>query len=473
MGWRVTDKAGRVRDMKNKRKTGKSAKKKWVGGDIINDILQPTFSSIVGVTQDSVRGVINNLLTKGLLPNRIKHLLETNINDYYNLLPQNSSSKEEIAKLDKTRLKTLYNTSSIKRCFLNSHIESQYVQLFAQPDGYCLYYTLSVIIKHNPMNYKEIQIILIIIYHILLYKCDINDIKDIYNDLYPEDYGQFLYNLQATNPDNYELLFIQSHITLYKSQLTIRFYGILTNFINTKVDKKTEKTKLRAKLFSPDIKTVYDNEVTHNEQNYEKLIGYGTDKEIAILLDITKYKIVVEDHDIKTLNNNYGKHLLYNCTLFKDRPGNIDNPVSGNHYELLIKCTDAATNETIDHISTPYGDATRIIGTLFVLDIQLNEKTKNTQAITKCNTAKSTIPVAAAASSDITTAATHTVPVGTIPTPLLTSLDGIKNISYNHTTKINTYVFDDGTVVNTKESDKNPREYNCKISPSPNLIAQP
>lgn len=37
MGWRVTVKAGRVRDMKNKRKTGKSGKKRWVGGALSYD----------------------------------------------------------------------------------------------------------------------------------------------------------------------------------------------------------------------------------------------------------------------------------------------------------------------------------------------------------------------------------------------------------------------------------------------------
>jgi hypothetical protein len=420
MGWSVTVKAGKVRDMKNKRrKTGKSGKKRWVGGDIIDDILQQTFSSIGGVTQDSVREVINNLKTKGLLPECIKLLLqEPNILDkYYNLLPQNSTSTVLITPLDKEELNRQYSSSSIKRCYLNEEIESQYVQLYARPDGHCLYYTLSVIIQHNPMYYKEIQIILIIIYHILLYRSTITNIKDIYNDLYPTAYGELLEDRSIGLDTNYDDLFITRHIIPYKYQLTIRFYGILTNFINT--DKKNDaKTRFRTILFSQDIQTVYDAEVNKNTAEYETLIGYGTDKEIVILLNVNQYKIVDKTITLNDLKNDYGKHLLYNCKLLNGKPNNFERVfLGGNHYELLIKCTDAASNKNIDHISTPYGNATRIIDTLFVLDIQLNETSKSKQAITNCTIAQSTIPVAAAASSDITIAATAegiAQPVGTV-----------------------------------------------------------
>ena len=111
MGWRITVKAGKVRDMKHKRKTGKSGKKRWVGGEL-SEKQKTKFGCFPNPTPDLLHiqhNVDNRYANIG--PFIVNDIDTKHIASY---VPVKYLSDEHKAKLTKAEL-TAWNTDLDKR----------------------------------------------------------------------------------------------------------------------------------------------------------------------------------------------------------------------------------------------------------------------------------------------------------------------------------------------------------------------
>lgn len=440
MGWRVTVKAGKVRDMKNKRrKTGK--KRGWSGGSGPDNGPKVVPGSDPSPGPETVQSAAANPTSSTAEPNIIIH---RDVLDQNNLCIALDNG-HVIIKQDK------------QNCIVNA----------------CLYYAINNLIHDFPKKIQTDTIIALI-----------NSLIDD-RDKIIEPTNTFLEYAPINSDDKRFMKLIQWCLTTYK----IKFVTIQNNrlaFIEHV--NLGEYDDIADNLYNTSDPLPWDNDSLsvvalvqglRNHDEKDENINNGTGHFIAIKIvgdDVhiadsfhSDNPIYIDAHTvpIDRKNDPFVKKIIDGLFDIRTTEKAIRLGAFSNQISLVSPIAATGTSPTSSSpIDTPPATSPPTSSSTVPPSANPNVAAPLLSLQAPEAPLPSPITVVAAPNTTLTIA-----PTGTVPEPLLISFVSIVGKASGSTAKSTTYIFNDGTSITTEPLNK--QEYKCTFSPSSNLIAQP